>query len=127
MDGPFPSSFTYKSIVSNFFCGPWEKLNDDAHELVQLHHKFWNKPESDLLDKHEDKSAEGGEDDEIGPGCHILDIGIPALGCMKLWIRKEYIRVYNYCNDYMEANWNGQLSPSMVIMGSPGIGQFLTL
>lgn len=53
-------------------------------------------PENEPMSVDEDE----GEGDEIGPGCGILDIGIPELGCSKFWICKEYIRLDKYCDDY---------------------------
>ncbi|KAI9443511.1 hypothetical protein H4582DRAFT_1202088 [Lactarius indigo] len=37
-------------------------------------------------------------DDEIGPGCHILVFATPGIGRSKLWIRKDYTRLYNFCD-----------------------------
>ncbi|KAI9461237.1 hypothetical protein BJY52DRAFT_1079998, partial [Lactarius psammicola] len=41
------------------------------------------------------EDAEEDEDEEIGPGCYVLGLGIPRIGRSKLWrIRKGYIRLY---------------------------------
>ncbi|KAH9054177.1 hypothetical protein EDB87DRAFT_1689495 [Lactarius vividus] len=71
------------------------------------------------MNVNEDKD----EGDEIGPGCYILDLGTPDLRRSKLWIRKEYIRLYEYCNKYLESRRTEQVAPSVVITGQPGIGK----
>ena len=38
-----------------------------------------------------DEGLETDTDDDIIPGCYLLDIGI---GVSKLWIRADYIRIY---------------------------------
>jgi hypothetical protein len=38
-------------------------------------------------------------DDDIIPGCYIIDIGIEGLDLSKIWIRADYIRIsYGYTN-----------------------------
>ena len=67
---------TYNSFVPKY-----KALWTIMKPLAQLHHdrKFWlqGEPENKLLNTiHNDEDAEEGEDDEIGPGCYVLDIGI---------------------------------------------------
>jgi len=67
--------------------------------------------------------ADLGEDDII-LGCHyILDLDIFG---RRLWIRADYMQVY----DYLEAYYNktvGTLgsSPAAVLTGQPGVGEVL--
>ena len=56
-------------------------------------------PGSDDLDLPVDTDVDEG-DDEIGPGCYILDIDIEGLPCSKIWIRRDHIGVYDYCNEH---------------------------
>ena len=86
-----------------------EKLNDNE-VLEQLHPKLWPQGESGnkLLNIHEDIE---GEDNEIGPGCYILDLGIQDIGCSLLWIRKEYIQLYKCCNEFLETHRKKQKTP----------------
>ena len=104
----------------------WEKL-DDMEELVQLHRKFWIQGEfANILLNPREPEDEGYGGDDIGPNCHILDIGIPTLGLTKLWIRNEYIRMYKHCEDHLETNRNESKSPALVVTGQPGIGKCFT-
>ncbi|KAH9080202.1 hypothetical protein EDB83DRAFT_2513110 [Lactarius deliciosus] len=70
---------TYDSIVP-YYC--WRML-DGTHVLAMLHDKFWAKsmedeekewrkaqPENELMNVE--------DEDAIGPGCYILDLGIPG-------------------------------------------------
>ncbi|KAH9034849.1 hypothetical protein EDB85DRAFT_2087937 [Lactarius pseudohatsudake] len=99
----------------------------DSHSLVQLHRKFWLQSlvpenESTNLDKDEDPDEDEGEGDETGPGCCILNIGIPDIW-PNLWVRKEYNRLYEYCNKYLGSHCDDATPPSVVITGQPGIGK----
>jgi hypothetical protein len=64
-------------------------------------------------------------DNEIDTDCFLLDFDIGLLGRSRLWVRKDYIRIYEYCNRYCEdVEDNGQhVPPSVVITGQPGIGE----
>ncbi|KAH8994357.1 hypothetical protein EDB86DRAFT_2926188 [Lactarius hatsudake] len=117
---------TYDSIVPYYY-KYWCML-DDTHVLAMLHDKCWAKsmedeeeewrkaqPENELMNADEDG-------DVIGPGCYILDLGIPGLGRSKLWIRKEYIQLYDFCEKYLDS-CRGEEPPSVVITGQPGIGK----
>ncbi|KAI9434189.1 hypothetical protein H4582DRAFT_1856074 [Lactarius indigo] len=84
-------------------------------------------PENESMDIDKDKEADEDEDesegDETGPGCYILDLGIPDIRRSRLWVRKEYIRLYGYCNKYLESHRDDDIAPSVVITGQPGIGK----
>jgi hypothetical protein len=133
----------------------WEKLDGDEEE-VQLHRKFWVQCEYNKLFKVEEEAAEDAElaakvidaveiakcvaeviegvvggaaedDDDVGPECHLLDVGISDPGRWKIWVRKEFIRMYKRCKDHLETNRQGSQSPSLIVTGQPGIGEFFTL
>jgi hypothetical protein len=81
-------------------------------------------------DNPKDETLEVDKDDEdteneIGPDCYPLDFGIMGLARSRLWIRNDYIRIYNRCeglyND-VEHDKSG-IAPSIVITGQPGIGK----
>ncbi|KAI9438090.1 hypothetical protein H4582DRAFT_234085 [Lactarius indigo] len=104
------------------------RLND-SRALVQLHRKFWLKgvqdmPENESMDIDKDEDADEDEDggDETGPG-YILNLGIPRIQRSVLWVRKEYIWLYGYCDKYLESLRHEQTPPSVVVTGQPGIGK----
>ena len=120
----------------------WPKLDDDD-QLTLFHAKFWGK--SMAIEEQEWRSVQSGdparardedqdgddpmgddvdEDDDIIPGCYLLDLGINDT-VPKIWIRADYIRIY----DFLEAHYKKSPAPSFrapaaVITGQPGIGQF---
>ncbi|KAF8256445.1 hypothetical protein EI94DRAFT_1837385 [Lactarius quietus] len=106
------------SIIQSWNKDKWKKL-DQLHEIAQLHERFWCQGayKDELLNTPED------EDSEIGPGCFVLDIGIPDLKPTEVWVRKEYIRINKYCHDYLEANRNQNMAPAVVVTGQPGIAE----
>ncbi|KAH9043153.1 hypothetical protein EDB85DRAFT_1885551 [Lactarius pseudohatsudake] len=124
---------TYDSIIPEEG-GQWEKL--DNHVVADLHRRFWGvsmrdeetkwratQPENESMDVDETAEEDEGEGDETGAGCYILTLGTPDLECQKLWIRKDYIRLYDFCQKYMESRREGQQAPSLVITGQTGIGK----
>jgi hypothetical protein len=106
---------------------PWRKL-PNTYQLAQLHRKFWVQGEYDkLLNIDEDEGA-AEDDDDVSPKCHVLDIGIPGFEWSKIWIRKEYIRMYKRCKDHFKPGPHNKFqSPSLVVTGQPGIGKFFIL
>ena len=68
---------------------------------------------------------EGDKDDDVIPGCYMLDIGIEGFRISKMWIRAEYIRIFNYIEDFFkQPGIPSGSSPCAVITGQPGIGAF---
>ena len=67
------------------------------------------------------------ENDGIGPGCYSLDIGVKGLQTSKIWVRADYIRVYDSCNqiyeDAMCQLFNFRIS--IAITGQPGVGKHI--
>jgi hypothetical protein len=81
-------------------------------------------------DNPKDETLEVDKDDEntenqIGPGCYLLDVGVMDLGRSQLWIRKDYIMIYDRCEDiYNHIKYDeSRIVPSVVITGQPGIGK----
>ena len=74
--------------------------------------------------KFED-AGEDEDEEEISPGCGILDIAIPGINPSKLWVRKEYIKLSEYCEEYLGRDHF--IAPSVVITGQPGIGKYFAL
>ena len=122
--------------------GRWHKLADD-YGFARLHTKFWRKG---MLDQEEEWCGKQGSDsnasmhgsddpdrevnpmdvggdDDVGPGCYFLDIGLEELRLKNIWIRSEYLRMYDYCIERCNgAVGMNQAAPSIAIIGQPGIG-----
>ena len=77
-------------------------------------------------DEPMDVDTSKGEDldDDFIKGCYFLEIGIRRVRIPRLWIRAEYIRIYNALEAYyqMRPLFSNQ-APAAVITGQPGIGE----
>ncbi|KAF8310229.1 hypothetical protein F5887DRAFT_1067704 [Amanita rubescens] len=61
---------------------------------------------------------------DVIPGCYVLNIGIEALERSKIWIRADYIRVYNYLETINDGISEAEeVAPGAIITGQPGIGK----
>ena len=72
-----------------------------------------------------DEDTTADPDDDIIPGCYMLDIGIDGLRFSKLWIRAEYIRVFNSLKTYYDTPVFQYWAPCVVVTGQPGIGELV--
>jgi len=65
-----------------------------------------------------------GEDD-ILPGCPILDINIEHISENKILVRAEYLCVYGHLKEFYNHTINlpGCFTPGAMITGQPGIGE----
>jgi hypothetical protein len=106
----------------------WSKLEDD-HELSQLCSRFWGEKIEDEAKQWRKAHSTVKVDptNDIGPECFALDLGI-ELECSKLWVRQDYIRIYDYCSKRHEEGPScaSERAYSVVITGQPGIGVFLS-
>jgi len=115
----------------------WSQIGEDDDPLVQLHSKFWGKtltcedPEpskaakSELTDVDKGMRVDDQVDDDFIPGCAILNIGIDDLPFQKIWIRADYIRIYDYIeNRETPSRLTNLLPPAAVVTGHPGTGEF---
>src|ERR1700722_2238588 len=119
----------------------WPQLPSN-HPLAQLYTKFWGKS---MADEERDwrisqsigvNSGDGGDEGEgmddakindINPGCYVLNIDIDAIPYPRIWIRAEYMRMYDFFEHYylkISKQMRGP-SPSAVLTGQPGIGKCL--
>ena len=99
----------------------WNSLKAPPHApLAQFHKKFWGiKEEAGLSNNVE---IDDSTDDEIHPGCYVLDINIRGVELKKIWVRADYIRMFKYAEKFYADNLFE--SPCLVITGQPGIGEF---
>ena len=137
---PQESGSDFASVVyTNQDPTTWQKLRD-TDPFTLFHAKFWGK--SMAVEEQEWRSVQSGdpararedqdgddpmgddvdEDDDIIPGCYLLDLGIDGT---KIWIRADYIRIYNFLEAHYEKSPAPSFrAPAAVITGQPGIGQF---
>jgi len=106
--------------------GKLKDIGEDESELVeaQVHgkHKDVNEDESELVGVHDE--LEDIEESEVAQGCFSLELGIPGLRISKLWVRKDYLRIYDHCHEHCEEVRKAEhLSPSAIITGQPGVGE----
>jgi len=117
---------------------PWQKL-DETQEFSLLHRRFWGMPfknfqskiKSEKMDVDEE-IVEEDEDDTIDTDDYdyILDVGIEGVGS-QIYVRKEFVRFFDLCKEYLDMNVEDWQPCSLVITGQPGIGEscmcYLTL
>jgi hypothetical protein len=77
-------------------------------------------------DDHMDEDWEGADlRSDITPGCHVLDINIDGIEYPRIWVRAEYLRIYDFLEDcYNDAVEKPGRAPGAVLTGQPGIGEF---
>jgi len=98
---------------------PWHRLHE-TESLAILHANFWATSTKEPED--ESMNVDAVDDEDTGSGCYILDLRIPGIDS-KVWIRKEYIRLYDYCDEYLKSKSANKEPISVVITGQPGIGK----
>ncbi|KAN0123632.1 hypothetical protein V8E52_002964 [Russula decolorans] len=108
--------------------GPSASLSklEEGHRFSQLCSKYWGKViEHDAKQwRKSHSSVKVNRTVEIGPKCFGLDLGI-NLKCSKMWVRQDYIRIYDYCSERHEAGPSSatERARSVVITGQPGVGK----
>jgi hypothetical protein len=106
----------------------WSKVEED-HRLSQLFSKCWGKViEHDAKQwRKSHSSVKVDRTVDIGPQCFGLNLGVRVKGS-KMWVRQDYIRIYDYCSERHAAGPSSQeeTARSVVITGQPGIGTFLS-
>ncbi|KAF8523115.1 hypothetical protein BU17DRAFT_86251 [Hysterangium stoloniferum] len=130
------------SIIEASAAVSWVKLAPNK-PLAQFHTKFWGTSMKDERDAWSKADGQGAlkelamdvDDDgeaEILPGCYSLGIGIKGFTREFIWVRAEYIRIFDACQRQYEETitptpgcYFSQEPPSFVITGRPGIGKTL--
>ncbi|KIM39972.1 hypothetical protein M413DRAFT_29116 [Hebeloma cylindrosporum] len=54
-------------------------------------------------------------DDDFIPGCYMLDIGIEGFPYPKIWIRADYIRIFDYLQVYYDGH-GFKISPQLLLL-----------
>ena len=81
--------------------------------------------ETAVVDETMDEAMTADPDDDLIPGCYVLDIDIDGIPCSKIWIRAEYIRIFNALSAYYNTPVFQPQAPAVVITGQPGIGKLV--
>jgi hypothetical protein len=126
-----PTMSKLSSLASVVRNRTW-KADDDETPLALFHKKFWGKSMKDeesewhrsqiKIDQDQDEITD--MDDDIVPGCYVLDISIPGMQVSQLWIRADYIRVFDYFQTFYDTHARPmEKVPSGVLTGQPGIGE----
>jgi len=125
----------------------WKSFRVDPGSLpAQWHSKFWGKSMAHEKQKWRDTQSPmpvegselGGEDidvdmtegedsdDDFIKGCYSLDIDFKYSETLRIWIRAEYIRIYEavaiWYNTVDSLRLCGR-APAAIITGQPGIGE----
>jgi len=106
---------------------PWPKLMS-SDDLSNLHAKFWGKRiDQDELEWRQ-RQADQLKENHVLPGSFVLNLGTDQIVSSSTWIRREYIQLYDRCNEHCnKAIRLGSRPPSVVITGHPGIGKLLLM
>ena len=119
----FASLFSDSGVADS-----WSKL-DDSHKYAWLRRKYWGRNIEDEAKQWRrlHPTVENNPANEIGSKCYGLDLAM-ELKCSKLWVRQDYIRIYDYC---VKRHQEGPSSAeerarSVVVTGQPGIGALLS-
>ena len=62
----------------------------------------------------------------ISVRCYVLDIGIRGVED-KIWVRADYIRMFEFAEEFYAESLNEPRSPCLVITGQPGIGELFLM
>ena len=81
--------------------------------------------ETVVVDDTMDEATTTDPDDDIIPGCYMVDIGIDGFQFLKFWIRAEYIRIFNSIDVYYNTPVDLPQAPCAVVTGQPGIGELV--
>ena len=107
---------------------PFLKMDDGAR-LSVFHAKYWGvgieQDESKWVGAH--SQLMDTSNSEVVRGCFALDLDDDSLAPSKIWIRKDYLRIYDFCErrcEYIRDNLH--LAPSVVVTGQPGLGEYFS-
>ena len=122
----------------------WHKVDDNSR-FSKFHAKFWGKSMVDMerewlnlksqpldhstdddviMDDGYDEDPDADGDTEFIPGCYELDISPnPVSDVSKIWIRADYIRIFNYTESAYDLCYERHKAQAVVYTGQPGIGE----
>jgi hypothetical protein len=101
---------------------------DVTNALSKLHSLYWNKKiDQDELEWVGTRPPLPEIDEsEIVRGCFTLTLGVKDFITKNLWVRKDYLRIYDECKSFYKRiceDRGNQRPPSAIITGQPGVGK----
>ena len=104
----------------------WDKVEDHL-PLHKLKSKYWGKRiEDDSRQWRQSHAVDDDDTNDIGPECYVLDTDL-KIPCPIMWVRRDYARIYEYCERLHEKGQTSRSTPSVVITGQLGVGMCLSL
>lgn len=61
-------------------------------------------------------------DSDIIDGCYVLDFGLEGISPSKIWVRADYIRIYDELEIWLNDKPR-EKAPGAIVVGQPGIGE----
>ena len=95
-----------------------------------LHSKNWG-PDKNAMKAEEDDwkrvvdaivASDSDSDSDITDGCYVPNFGLQGITPSKIWVRADYIRVYEELEMWVKESPMG-MPPSAIVVGQPGIGE----
>lgn len=122
------ASSTYAYVYGDKL--PWPPLLkvDVTHVVSELHSLYWNKKiDQDELEWVGTRPPLPEIDEsEIVQGCFTLTLGVKDFIPKALWVRKDYLRIYDECKSFHKRiceDRGSQRPPSAIITGQPGVSK----
>ena len=107
---------------------PWSKLDDDEC-LSMLHEKYWGKNILEDMQQWQERQTGyqpvNADQSNVSPANFALSFDIENLDPSGLWVREDYVLLYDHCTTYFNKPniQSAPEPPSIVITGQPGIGK----
>ncbi|KAI0301474.1 hypothetical protein BC826DRAFT_1183413 [Russula brevipes] len=120
-----PTSSNLTSVVREDV-HKWDLLEPTAR-LSELHARFWGDSVADerrdWWSNHQGEVMVGSN--EVDEDCFVLNYDFGLLDRSVLWVRRDYVRIYEYCHQHCERAKNNpqRIAPSFILTGQPGIGK----
>jgi len=121
MEPPPSYAYAFRELPSP----PFPKKGEGAYVSV-LHAKYWgvtiDHDEAEWVGAHGQLMENDGS--EVVRGCFTLDLPSDGRTLSRLWVRKDYLRIYDNCHSHCQHVWDNRLLPPIaIITGHPGVGE----
>ena len=122
-----PPSYAYVFRNRKLPRPPLQRQDDDTY-VSELHAKYWgvsiNQDESEWVASHGELVENDPDGSEVVRGCFTLNFLSGGRTVSQLWVRKDYLRIYDSCDHHCQFALDKEtLSPTAIITGQPGVGE----